>query len=322
MYLKPIIDYYKITIKSERENDYDCLCPFHEDTYTSFSIEKNTGVWLCRAGCGKGNILNLIAKLENNDYSKAREVLKSFFSDVSSIKKRINNLLNPIKNEILMNKTLLEVDLPKEFIPFSSVEKKDINFPYFDYILSRLSFKTIKDFNIGYCDSGFYKNRIIIPIVINKINVGFIARSIYNDRQRYLNPKGVQFSKLIFGLDQTINNDVFLCESTFDALTLYSWGYKTPLATFGANITYSQISYLLDKKIKNLFLCFHNDKAGFNGMFDKINFLRSLFNVKYLILPKDQDINEMNKEDFDYIFTNAQDLEDKTKILRHIRNKL
>ena len=40
-------------------------CPFHEDHNPSLSINVETGVWHCHAGCGGGSVFDLIAKYEN-----------------------------------------------------------------------------------------------------------------------------------------------------------------------------------------------------------------------------------------------------------------
>lgn len=44
-------------------------CPFHEDSHESFGANLKTGQWLCRAGCGRGNVTSFHAKM--NDMSNA-----------------------------------------------------------------------------------------------------------------------------------------------------------------------------------------------------------------------------------------------------------
>jgi hypothetical protein len=36
-------------------------CPMHADRRPSFGVNMNTGLWICRAGCGKGNLAQLLA---------------------------------------------------------------------------------------------------------------------------------------------------------------------------------------------------------------------------------------------------------------------
>jgi hypothetical protein len=37
-------------------------CPFHEDKHPSFWVDTLRGLWGCRAGCGRGDVINLYAK--------------------------------------------------------------------------------------------------------------------------------------------------------------------------------------------------------------------------------------------------------------------
>jgi 5S rRNA maturation endonuclease (ribonuclease M5) len=39
-------------------------CPFHEDKNPSFSVDLDKGLWNCHAGCGGGDIFDLLAKFE------------------------------------------------------------------------------------------------------------------------------------------------------------------------------------------------------------------------------------------------------------------
>jgi len=53
---------------------------------------------------------------------------------------------------------------------------------YWDYLNKRGITKEVIDlYSIGYCDTGFYCGRIIIPIDFKNDTVGFIARRIGDD---------------------------------------------------------------------------------------------------------------------------------------------
>jgi 5S rRNA maturation endonuclease (ribonuclease M5) len=39
-------------------------CPFHQDRNPSFSIDADQNLWMCHAGCGGGDIFNLLAKFD------------------------------------------------------------------------------------------------------------------------------------------------------------------------------------------------------------------------------------------------------------------
>jgi 5S rRNA maturation endonuclease (ribonuclease M5) len=42
-------------------------CPFHEDKNPSFSVNYSKSVWICRAGCGGGSVIDLLAKFDGKD---------------------------------------------------------------------------------------------------------------------------------------------------------------------------------------------------------------------------------------------------------------
>lgn len=48
-----------------RGNQIETNCPLHEDKNPSFSISLSTGQWMCFAGCGSGNLMQLWDELDN-----------------------------------------------------------------------------------------------------------------------------------------------------------------------------------------------------------------------------------------------------------------
>ena len=76
-------------------------------------------------------------------------------------------------------------------------------------------------YNIGFCDSGIYTNRIIIPSydVDGRLNY-FIARSVYvEEKFKYKNPP---VSKNVTIFENQINwkKPITLCEGVFDAMSI------------------------------------------------------------------------------------------------------
>ncbi|MHB1696595.1 MAG: CHC2 zinc finger domain-containing protein [bacterium] len=66
-----------IKLKKQGRN-YFGICPFHEEKTPSFSIDPQTGLWICW-GCGaKGNIYHLIEKMESVDFPEAVEIGKGY----------------------------------------------------------------------------------------------------------------------------------------------------------------------------------------------------------------------------------------------------
>ena len=42
-------------------------CPFHDDEHPSCSVNLAQGLWNCHAGCGSGNLLDFVHRMETKD---------------------------------------------------------------------------------------------------------------------------------------------------------------------------------------------------------------------------------------------------------------
>ena len=113
-------------------------------------------------------------------------------------------------------------NLPKEFIPMS---KFDGSFEYknaINYLKKRkITTCDIFRYNIGFCKTGEYANRIIIPSYDKLGNLNFYTGRSISDKA-YLKYKNCEFSKNIVGFESTINfkEDLTIVEGPTDALTV------------------------------------------------------------------------------------------------------
>ena len=296
MDIKGILKFYNIDIEKERDSDYDCLCPFHNDDHTSFSIHKTKGVWLCRAGCGSGNIVQLIMRLDKCSREEANKKIEKFSNRVDTIVERIRSKRNSNFTMTVFDHP--EVKLPAEYIPFENKLEPNI---YYNYVYARIGIDTAIRFKLGYCPTGFFKNRIIIPIILNKKIIGFTGRSLYHTGNRYMLSYKFPSNSSLFCYDEPTDGSAYLSESIFDTLTLYRWGFSSIYATFGAHISYNQILLLIRKGVKHLKILFHNDKAGITGVQDALPLLKVHFSIEIGVMPEDKDINEMTLDEFNNI---------------------
>jgi len=114
---------------------------------------------------------------------------------------------------------IVDVQMP-EF--FRSLLRKDLKFvdkEPFNYLANRgLTKEDIIKWKIGYCNSGEYKNRIVIPSFDDDGELNyFIARSYRGDYFKYKNPKATKdviFNELFIDWDK----DLTIVEGVFDAI--------------------------------------------------------------------------------------------------------
>jgi len=111
------------------------------------------------------------------------------------------------------------LELPAEFKSILDKKNKNKASEPMKYLLERnIGFETCLKWRIGFCDSGAYYGRIIIPSFDceGKLNY-FIARSYKGSNLKYKNPptsKNVVFNDI----DINWQNDVILVEGVFDAM--------------------------------------------------------------------------------------------------------
>jgi len=78
--VEDLLEHLDILVEREDDEEILCYCPFHEmdgePHNPSFTINKETKVWVCRSQCGGGNAITLVARLKNIDNIEALKWLK------------------------------------------------------------------------------------------------------------------------------------------------------------------------------------------------------------------------------------------------------
>ena len=115
------------------------------------------------------------------------------------------------------HKTIL--NLPDEFTSLCSDKVPATGQYAYNYLRKRgLTDADIVRWKIGYCFSGEYRNRVIIPSFDDDGDVNFfIARSYSGDSYKYKNPrasKNIVFNELFIDW----NEDLTIVEGVFDAV--------------------------------------------------------------------------------------------------------
>jgi DNA primase len=185
------------------------------------------------------------------------------------------------------------VSLPKEFISLlddnTSLEKRQA----LAYASSRgLSKSDIIKYNIGYCSSGRYRNRLIIPSY-NKKGIAnyFMARSFEKNPSRKFDAPTCNKAEII-GLENTINWSVpiILCEGIFDAIAIK----RNAIPLFGKTIPKSVMLKLAETKVKTVYLALDKD-----ALKEALNYSEKLVNMGkevYLIELEGKDPSDLGFE--------------------------
>lgn len=147
--------------------------------------------------------------------------------------------------------------LPEEFKPLS-VPTNDRHYQIaLKYVLSRNITKyDILRYNIGYCSTGYYEYRIIIPSYDNEGHLNFFSARDYLGLT-YMKYRLCSFSKNIIGNELLINFDepITLVEGQFDAIAVR----KNAIPLFGKNMSKKLKARLLESDVPRVNVLLDND---------------------------------------------------------------
>lgn len=151
------------------------------------------------------------------------------------------------------------VSLPKEFKPFLNLKKSDlIGRNALIYLLKTrgISFNDIIKHNIGYCETGKYANKIIIPSYSDEGNVEyFVARSFIKDDPHPMDAPSSD--KNIIGFESLINWNlpIIICEGPMDAIAIK----RNAIPLFGKNISNKLEKKLISDEVKDIYISLDED---------------------------------------------------------------
>jgi len=208
----------------------------------SVNVEKNSfKCWICDFKAP--NIYRLIRKYGTYQQRSAWEELTGKF-DLSTANIDLAKIIRDIdKKEEKEEEQVIK--LPKEFKTLTGRKHHISALKAKKYLSARgISKEDVLKWKIGYCSTGEYEDRIIVPSfnMDGKVNY-FIARSYGDDWMKYKNPpakKDVMFNELYVDWE----NDVILVEGVFDAIVA---GNAIPLL----GSTLREDSVLFSKIVKN-----------------------------------------------------------------------
>jgi DNA primase len=239
-------------------------CPWCHVSNKQFAVNYTSGQYNCfREKCGQRgrNIKYLIAHVEG---ITAKEVENKY-----DLQKTGNETIEfaSAKFKQSIKTDIDSLKLPDQYTKFTFNDKNAFEKRFLTYLTNRgISKDTIEKFELGYCFTGKYEDRIIVPI--NTLDFkGFTGRSILDvSEEKYKNEHGEWKQKALVGYNEFIalnNIDyVIVCEGPFDCLKLYTYGFNC-VALQGKDAHQQQINILcslpkntkiiimLDPEVKN-----------------------------------------------------------------------
>tara|TARA_R100000900_G_scaffold145295_1_gene130768 strand:+ start:1655 stop:2593 length:939 start_codon:yes stop_codon:yes gene_type:complete len=285
--------------KLRKQDEYLYWSPFISHHKPKLQINIQNQNWHCWvSNVGGRNLFQLFKKV-GASYEYYEE-LKELVGDIPKYKKNTD-----VSKEV--------VQLPKEYKPLWNGGDSIVKRHALSYLYKRgITDEDILKYDIGYCDSGLYSNRIIIPSYDSDGQLNFfVGRDFYNSKLKYRNSPT---SKDIIGFDLFINWDepIILCEGVFDAMAFK----RNAVPLFGKTVMKSLQKKIIDFGVKTIYLGLDEDAIG-DAVKISENFINNGVEVRMMEF-KEKDPSETGFEKLLYLINRTN----KTKFSDLMRIKL
>lgn len=270
--------------RSGNEFLFYCIYCKHHKKKLSLNLEKGKyKCWICDAA---GPITRLVRKNGTfNQLQVWRELTGQVeITDFENI--FATQTENTIEEQL--------VTLPEEFISLCNRNTSLTSVQAKNYLLSRgIEKGDILRWKIGFCPSGDFGERIIVPSfnLDGKCNY-FVGRTYTKNWKKYLNPpqgKDIIFNELMIDWDE----DIILCEGVFDALKI-----NNSIPILGS--TLREDSKLFAQIVKNdsaIYLALDPDaEKKIEHLIESL--LRYGIEIYKVEIKPFKDVGEMSKEEF------------------------
>jgi DNA primase len=270
--------------KSTARGNQAHTCPFchHHKPKLEINLSEGNGdknPWHCWV-CGKKGVK-----------------LITLFKQIGAPEDKLNELRALVKSSYKDEQTQTheEAKLPEEFKPISQITENDIVGRHaIAYLKKRgITKADILKYNIGYCESGNFKNMIIIPSynISGKLNY-FTARNFDpTSPVKYKNPP---LSRNIIPFELYINwsSPLILCEGPFDAIAIK----RNAIPLLGKNIQVNLMKRIVTSQVEKIYIALDKDAQK-----DALKFTELLLaegKEVYIVDLDEKDPSEMGFENF------------------------
>ena len=254
-------------------------CPFCHHHKKKLQVNLKTQYWHCWVCDAKGRKIQRLLKRLHVDSRKLKKIYEIYGDDYVVYSKETEE-------------EKVELRLPSEFKSLLKVPTGKVKPVYrkaLRYVKDRgITKEDITRYNIGYCDTGMYSNRIIIPSYDsdNRLNY-FIARSIHSEEKfKYKNPP-VSKNVIMFENQINWNEPITLVEGVFDAMAVK----RNAIPILGKFIPKTLNDTIYKKEVKSINILLDED-AQDQALYYTMQFQNQGITTRN-IKPSDKDAGEM-----------------------------
>lgn len=245
------------------------LCPWHNDSNPSLTISDEKNLCFCFVCRGGSDSIDFIQQKKGLSFTEAVERI-CYLHGIDVERDDIDPAILAAETE--KRKQVLD-SLLKEQESFRSCLRDPRAERIRDTLFSRgIKPETCREFGIGYSPSGFFADRITIPIYDHRGTlVGFTGRATREEvKPKYKNSENTDFfdkSKILFNEHRAIDfvresDSVIFVEGHFDVIALWQQGIKNVVAMQGTAPPSEAMIKRIAKRTKRFILCYDGDAGG------------------------------------------------------------
>lgn len=252
-------------------------CPLCDDHKQRLYVNRETLKWTCfncqAAGYGERFLTDVLLI----DPIMAHRIKGQLLGDIA--------VIHSVKYQMKVEASAASMEWP----PFTmSFDEEKVDGRYWSYLIGRhLTPDQIKHWGIRWCPMGKYAERVIVPVTMDGVLRGWVARLIRpagEHEQKVLTPTGMKSSLLLFGLDHIKGKACVLVEGVFDAIAFPD---GVAIASLGAKLSPVQRHLIRKRGIERVIIMYDNDDAGWKGTTRAARELVAAgFEVEVAVLPE------------------------------------
>ena len=263
--------------KLTKQDEYMFYSPFVSHYKPKLQINIVSQKWHCWVSNQGGHSIYSLFKKINAD--------SRYFTELKGL------VFIPSKSEDKTESKII-VSLPREFLPLWVMNKSLYRNQAKSFLHKRgITDVDIKKYKIGFCDSGLYEGRIIIPSYDDKglLNY-FVGRSFVGEKMKYKNPN---VSRDIIPFDWYIawSFPIVLCEGVFDAISIRT----NAIPMLSKKPSKSLLRKIFEKNVKTIYIALDDDAK--KDAYNMSEFFKDFgIDCKVVKLPTDKDPNDLGWE--------------------------
>ena len=168
-----------------------------------------------------------------------------------------------------------------------------------------ISVKRAQRYGMGYCERGYYFNRLIVPIYLDKKLVSFAARFMKRKPpegiKKTLFPRGCKTGRMLYNYDVARRcKRVIMVEDVFSASAIG----KNAVCTFGTSLSQYQLELLLYARCEEIVVIWDHD--AIEKAYKLVEGLQEFWKVRIVELPDSRDPDEHRRKDLRQFIGDAQ----------------